>query len=215
MGPRGPIDRAALDQFNRHLQWAREIGRSYRMPGGLKERGLIEHSDVMVLAMSGLWDAARRYPELDDLNFRSVAFLRVTGAIRDGMRTASPLPRRGFRTGLRAYMEELGDETAATPAVESDPFATLIVERVVARARAALPSDRYRVVLDRCILSDERHMDVANDLGCSTVRVSQMKSRIDEEISRALRVEGIHRTEPDGRRAAGSARASRAKRTGT
>lgn len=63
-------------------QVAREVGRA------------AELDDLRQMGMAGLLEAARRFDESRGVGFRRFANYRVRGAMLDGIRKSSPLPRR-------------------------------------------------------------------------------------------------------------------------
>jgi RNA polymerase sigma factor for flagellar operon FliA len=79
-----------LARFHEHLGLvgiiARKIGRTIQ--------GHVTHEDLVSYGNEGLLDAARRYDPERGIPFRNYAHFRVRGAIIDGVRGASHLPRR-------------------------------------------------------------------------------------------------------------------------
>lgn len=79
-----------LARFHEHLelvdvvarQLVRELGRS------------VEFDDLRAMGHQGLLEAARRFDEGRGVSFRRFANYRVRGAMLDGVRKSSPLPRR-------------------------------------------------------------------------------------------------------------------------
>ena len=75
----------------------------------------VELDELFSLAAAGLAEAALRYEPAQGVAFRTFAWYRVHGAVIDGLRKATHLPRRVWRTlvALRAaseYLENQGDK---------------------------------------------------------------------------------------------------------
>jgi RNA polymerase sigma factor for flagellar operon FliA len=91
-----------LERFNSTLDLvdmvARQIGRAIG--------SVLELDDLMSFGHEGLLDAARRYDPERGVPFRAYANYRVRGAVIDGVRTMSRLPRRAHERlrGLEAAM---------------------------------------------------------------------------------------------------------------
>jgi len=106
----------ALERFNAELELveivARQVGRSIG-------RG-IELDDLLGYGREGLLDAARRFDPSRGVPFRAYANYRVRGAIIDGVRAMSRLPRRAHeRLNALAAANQYGEgavEDAQAPA---------------------------------------------------------------------------------------------------
>jgi len=61
----------------------------------------LELDDLMAYAFEGLLDARRRFDPERGVKFRAYAYYRVRGAVIDGIRAMSPMPRRAYER-LRA-----------------------------------------------------------------------------------------------------------------
>lgn len=92
-------------------QVARSIGRS------------IEFDDLVGAGREGLLDAARRFDPSRGVPFRAYANLRVRGAILDGVRQLSHLPRRAHERIAALEAAALTSEGAAEHAFASGPTA--------------------------------------------------------------------------------------------
>lgn len=83
-------------------------------------RDHVEFEELVALANAGLTEAATRYDPSRGAAFQTFAWYRVQGAIIDGLRRATSLPRRTWAklVALRAasdYLEQRGErETGAT-----------------------------------------------------------------------------------------------------
>ena len=94
----GEAEAEALERFNATLELvdiiARQVGRTLG-------RG-IELDDLIAYGREGLLDAARRFDASRGIPFRAYANYRVRGAVIDGVRTMTRLPRRTYQR-LTAY----------------------------------------------------------------------------------------------------------------
>jgi RNA polymerase sigma factor for flagellar operon FliA len=80
-------------------------------------RGYIELDELIALANAGLAEAAQRYEPDRGATFATFAWYRIQGALVDGMRRSSNLPRRVWAklSALRAagdYLEHRGERDA-------------------------------------------------------------------------------------------------------
>lgn len=94
----------------------------------------VELDDLLSAGREGLLDAARRYDEARGIPFRAYANFRVRGAILDGVRHMSALPRR-------AYERLAAMEAAASVSKGEAQFA-------FARPAQAMSDDQAEVCLD-------------------------------------------------------------------
>jgi len=81
-------------------------------------RGYMEFEELVALANAGLTEAASRYDPARGASFPTFAWYRVQGAIIDGLRRATNLPRRTWArlVALRAasdYLENRAEREAA------------------------------------------------------------------------------------------------------
>lgn len=81
-------------------------------------RGYIEFEELVALANAGLTEAASRFDPGRGVPFAMFAWYRVQGAIIDGLRRATSMPRRTWArlVALRAasdYLENRGERAAA------------------------------------------------------------------------------------------------------
>jgi RNA polymerase sigma factor for flagellar operon FliA len=81
-----------LERFHTELPLVEIIARQIARTVGR----LVEFDDLVATGREGLLDAARRFDPTRDVPFRAYANLRVRGAILDGVRQNSPLPRRTY-----------------------------------------------------------------------------------------------------------------------
>jgi RNA polymerase sigma factor for flagellar operon FliA len=109
-----PLDanaRTAL--IERHLDLPRRVARVIHR----RCREYVELDELIALGNAGLTEAAARFDPGAGVLFTTFAHYRVQGAMLDGLRRSSPLPRDRWRqlVALRAassYLEEQGAEAA-------------------------------------------------------------------------------------------------------
>ena len=114
-------------------------------------RGAIAFEDVVALANAGLAEAAARFDPDRGASFATFAWYRIHGAILDGLRASSALPRRAWArlVALRAA----GDQLERLVDAERDRGPTRGVPRgsealaAIAEAAAAVPA-RFTESLD-------------------------------------------------------------------
>lgn len=145
-------------------------------------RGHVAFEDVIALANAGLAEAAQRYDPARGASFATFAWYRVHGAIIDGLRKSTQLPRRTWARliALRAageYLEHRGERDrggAATP-----PGDTL---EAVARAMSAI---RTMYMLSLEALRD-RGFDAAGELPAPPDGLDRARTaaRLHEAIAR-------------------------------
>jgi RNA polymerase sigma factor for flagellar operon FliA len=151
-------ERARL--VERHLDLARRAARMVYP----RVRDHIELDELIALANAGLAEAAARYDPDRGASFATFAWYRVNGAIVDGLRASSNLPRRVWAqlVALRAasdYLEHRGErdagaaKTGAPPATGRD---------ALAQVRSALSAIRTMYVTSLEALQD-RGFDRGDD----------------------------------------------------
>ncbi len=181
----------ALEMFERHLPLARRMAlaatRKYRLARG---------EDLSAAADGGLWETALRYAELAEGEFKSLAVMRIWGAILDELRASDWLPRRAReKHGARfqeiaidsltpARRERLQSEVAFHWDPEEDLEASDRVHRL-GKAMDRLPW-RWAMIL-RCYLGGEKMREIGERLGISEMRVSQIVNKAASELARTLR----------------------------
>jgi RNA polymerase sigma factor for flagellar operon FliA len=112
-----------LERFHSHIELVDLIARQL-----IREVGrAVELDDLRAMGHQGLLEAARRFDEGRGVSFRRFANYRVRGAMLDGIRKSSPLPRRAYAR-IRALEAALlvsegaaEDAAAASAAMGSDP----------------------------------------------------------------------------------------------
>ncbi len=86
--------------------------------------GLVEYDDLVSAGREGLLSAARRFDPSRNIPFRAYANFRVRGAIFDGVRQMSALPRRAYERLAALEAASLVSEGEAEHAF-SDPGAPI------------------------------------------------------------------------------------------
>ena len=115
--PARPADAPdVLERFQAELELVEIIGRQVLRSIG----GAVELDDVRSFGREGLLDAARKFDTERGVPFRAYANFRVRGAIIDGIRSLTQLPRRaherlnGMSAALRASEGVADDSFAST-----------------------------------------------------------------------------------------------------
>lgn len=133
-----PTNEAALKRFHAELSLVDVIAKQcFRATGGA-----VELDDLLSWGREGLLGAAQRFDESRGIPFRSFACYRVRGAMMDGMRRTSNLPRRTFRRlqmmeAASRYAESAGEDALAAPPGETpDDAQRLLDEHLAAMATA-------------------------------------------------------------------------------
>jgi RNA polymerase sigma factor for flagellar operon FliA len=106
-------------------------------------RDHVELDELMSLAILGLTEAAARFDPDGGASFRTFAWYRVHGAVMDGLRKASNLPRRVWAklVALRAaseYLESAGAREAGARAAGAPPPSTTQTVREISNALSAI-----------------------------------------------------------------------------
>lgn len=139
--PRDPPE--VLERFNAELDLPRIIARQLSKSAGLGTA----FDDLVAFGREGLLEAARRYDPARGVPFRAFASFRVRGAMIDGIRSFSELPRR-VHARLKAIdaasgvsegaAEDLLATTPGAPPATSTPAAAdrLLSDHLAAMATA-------------------------------------------------------------------------------
>lgn len=105
-----------LERFHASLDLVEGIARQVRKAAG---QG-ITHEDLVSYGREGLLEAARRYDPERGVPFKAYASYRVRGAVMDGVRALSRLPRRAHER-LAAYEAAVRVSEGASEDVLSGP----------------------------------------------------------------------------------------------
>lgn len=181
--------RALPELFREYRAFAESIAGRYR--ARLPRSFLSE--DVSAAARAGLWDAVRKYGDRPQSEFRTLAGLRIRGAIVDECRTHDWLPRHargGFAESFRqVYVDGLeGLERFREYSKTPDPEAEIDQRRrmaVLDEAVARLPPRKRDVM--RALLAGREQVVVARQLGVTQARVSQIAAEAVRELKEGLR----------------------------
>jgi RNA polymerase sigma factor for flagellar operon FliA len=156
------VDGRKAELVQRHLEIARRAAAMIHP----RVRDHVALDELVALASAGLAEAAERYDPDRGATFATFAWYRVQGAIIDGLRASTLLPRRTWARliALRAaseYLEQRAERERAAPAAASGaaPPATDEALAQVARAMSAI---RTVYVLSLEALCD-RGFDTAGD----------------------------------------------------
>lgn len=146
-----PAERARL--VERHLHIARKTAALVHR----RVRGHIEYDDLVALGNTGLVEAANRFDPNAGANFSTYAWYRVQGAVIDGLRKSSTLPRRVWAklVALRAaseYLEHRSEREAGAVKVGAPPPDT---SRALTDLRDALSAIRTMYVTSLDALTEE------------------------------------------------------------
>ncbi len=84
----------------------------------------VDYEEVLCNARLGLLEAAKRFDESQDVDFRTFAYYRIKGAIYDGLRRSGWLPRTlyakiKFEEAANEYLQNRSLNSAATPVPRS------------------------------------------------------------------------------------------------
>jgi len=154
------VNDAQAALVSRHLDLARRAASLYHRRLG----GRMEYDDLVALANVGLAEAASRYDPGRGASFSTFAWYRVTGAIVDGVRRATNLPRRVWRQlmALQATADYLEAQSDRADQARSQAPAPTTADRLRAiRDAMSAIKTMYVVALeqvpaDRLASDDER-----------------------------------------------------------
>lgn len=138
--------------------------------------------DVEAAALMGLWDAASRGAVHE--TFEWYARTRIRGSIQDELRRQDWLPRRARERGDAPRICSLDglEHTDGISALWVPPDAELAIDR---KERAQLLADRLALLPEReaaliaAVLEGVPHWEIAQRMGISEPRVSQLRSRAE------------------------------------
>ncbi len=113
-----------LERFHATLDLVRAIAGQLKAHVG----SAVEMDDLLSCGRAGLLDAARRFESHRGVPFRAYATLRVRGAMIDGIRALSPLPRRVYDrlrgvSAMDFVHEGVMDDAYATAFADMSPRA--------------------------------------------------------------------------------------------
>jgi RNA polymerase sigma factor for flagellar operon FliA len=162
-----PSERAKL--VERHLDVARKAAHVI-FP---RVRDHVELDELIALANAGLAEAAARYEPDRGAAFATFAWYRVQGAIIDGLRKSSNMPRRTWAklVALRAageYLEQRGErevgatQRGAAPATGADALAQVktalsAIRTMYVTSLEAMQAKGFDTPADTTALDDQLH----------------------------------------------------------
>ncbi|HRC58034.1 MAG TPA: sigma-70 family RNA polymerase sigma factor [Kofleriaceae bacterium] len=145
----------------------------------------VEFEDLVALGQTGLVEAASRYDATRGASFATFAWYRVQGAIIDGLRRQTTLPRRVWAklVALRAASDYLETQAERERGAGSQGLATTSTTDALTRVHDAISAIRtmYVTSLDA---ARERGFDAVDDAGGpeDNLRASQLSSRLRKAI---------------------------------
>ncbi len=195
------------------MQGAEFIAEHERMVHGLATRLRRELSlrgdldDLIAFGFGGLLEARARFDPTRGVRFQTFAYHRVRGAMLDGVRKMTELPRRAHErmraeaepsptaapTELDKGFARLGAGLTTATVLQGrfgteSPESVLLRNEAIARLLQAMPrlSPRQRVLI-RGFYFEGRSIDaVARDLGISRSWASRLHTQALRELRRAL-----------------------------
>jgi RNA polymerase sigma factor for flagellar operon FliA len=144
--------------------------------------------DLMAAGTYGLIDSLRKNGSERTATFEWYARIRIRGAILDELRSQDWLTRRarshvvsahGVDAGRRSAAVALDDMPSADVASAPSPYDSVCERRqrnALATAVATLP-DRERQIITRHYFEDAQFKTIAQELGVSEPRISQLHAR--------------------------------------
>lgn len=175
--------RARAQLVERHLELARRAAATIYP----RVRDHVAFDELVALGNAGLAEAANRYDPARGVAFAAFAWYRVNGAILDGLRKATHVPRRTWAklVALRAandYLEHRAErdrgaaQRGAAPATGAD---------ALAQVQHALSAIRTMYVTSLEAMRDAG-FDVAGELPAMADRIdrSRMAARLRQAIAR-------------------------------
>ncbi len=183
-------------------------GLARRLRRELSLRGDLD--DLVAFGFGGLLEARHRFDPSRGVRFRTFAYHRVRGAMLDGVRKMSQLPRRAHErfqaaaettpTALPTALDQAFTRMSATLTTASvmqgglgdeSPEAALLKNESISRLLAALPalSPRQRVLV-RGFYFEGRSIDgMAKELGISKSWASRLHTSALRQLRTALESE--------------------------
>jgi RNA polymerase sigma factor for flagellar operon FliA len=151
-------ERARL--VERHADLAKKLAQTLHN----RVREFVAYDELLAMANAGLVEAAHRYDESHGAAFSTFAWYRIHGAMIDGIRKQSNLPRRAWAQlvalrGAHGYLESRGEQEAAAAKTGAPPREA---KSALEALRAALSAVKAAYVLSLDALA-ERGFDKASD----------------------------------------------------
>lgn len=169
-------DRSGLAE--RHLDLAHRAAALYHP----RVRAHVEKEELVAMASLGLAEAARRFDASGGASFRTFAWYRVQGAILDGLRRASSLPRGVWAqlTVLRATADYLEAQATRGDVARASAPAASTADKL-GEVRAALGAIRTMYVV---AIEHAPSEALASDAAQPDVQLARARTR--ERLAAAL-----------------------------
>jgi RNA polymerase sigma factor FliA len=140
----------------------------------------LDREELVGVGQVALVEAATRFREDRGASFRHFARLRVRGAMIDLVRVEV---RQRSHAGRAVCVESLHElDERHEPCATGTPH-TMVEQLATIELLAALP-ERERAVIVRTRIEGESCLDVADDLGVSPARVSQLAWQAEARLRR-------------------------------
>lgn len=160
--------------------------------------GTVSEEELYSAGMMGLWKASQSYDSSKGAEFKTYAYHRIRGAILDELRALDFLPR--------SMRERAREEGVSAPAVvglptnedgseillgedEKESVENTDLHSALLSEMRALP-EKMRLVMHLYYQEGMKMLDIANDLGLTESRVSQIHSNAVARLRRSLRQAG-------------------------
>jgi RNA polymerase sigma factor FliA len=148
----------------------------------------VEFDDLLSAGREGLLDAARRYDEARGIPFRAYANFRVRGAILDGVRHMSALPRRAYERlaameAAASVSEGEAQFAFSRPAqsMSEDESEGCLDEQLAVMATAAAIGIVVEASRSEAGAAAEAHLDASPELAYSQAEVlAKVRSAVAE-----------------------------------
>lgn len=156
--------------FTQHQGWALAVAArlARRLPR------FVERDGVRSAALEGLWDAAGRWDGMR--RFRTFAYIRINGSVRDWLRQQQPLGLRRPRLKLSLRIHSLMEGQARILIdPRSDQDQQLFVGADTIRRLLQPLNARQRLVIQHCLIEGRSQVSLARQLGLCEERISQLR----------------------------------------
>jgi len=174
--------RARAQLVERHLELARRAAAMIHP----RVRDHVALDELVAIANAGLAEAANRYDPARGVAFATFAWYRVNGAIIDGLRKATHVPRRTWAklVALRAANEYLEHRAERDRGAADRGTAPATGEDALAQVRQAMSAIRTMYVTSLETMRD-RGFDVADDAPATADRLdsSRLAARLRQAIA--------------------------------
>jgi RNA polymerase sigma factor for flagellar operon FliA len=154
----------------------------------------VERDDLLAAGVYGLVDSLRRNGGDQGAGFAWYARTRIRGAVLDELRAQDWLGRRARERmaggeGQQAHLVSFEDEGDLAGGDDPCELAEASSQRRALAAALLRLSDRERAVVRRYYFDGARLKDIAQELGLSEPRVSQILARAVARLRELLEIE--------------------------